>query len=112
MNVSKNTIVFIVSIAAGLVLGIIGGPAIILLPWALVSLVIGVFSVGNKSAIINGSVFGFAAAFMFMISGYAGQAAIVTRLLPFAILGLVGAIYGLVFSFVGNVIYRRIRREK
>lgn len=110
MKLTKDTAILIASIVAGLVLGILGGPAIILLPWALVSAAIGIFSTSKKTAAINGSVFGFIAAFAFMISGYNGQAPVVTRLFPFALLGLVGAVYAVLFSFVGHVIYRRLKR--
>jgi hypothetical protein len=112
MKVSRNTVIFTLSIAVGLLLGFIGGPVIILLPWALVSLAIGAFSVGKRVAVINGSIFGFVAAFTFMVSGYEGQEAIITRLLPFVILGLVGAVYGLIFAGVGNIAYRRAIHEK
>ena len=112
MKVSRNTAIFIAAVVVGLILGFIGGPALILLPWALVSIVIGVASIGKKAPLINGSAFGFVAAFTFMVSGYDGQPAVITRLLPFVVLGLVGAVYGLIFSLAGNAVYRRIRRAK
>jgi hypothetical protein len=112
MKVTRNTVIFAASLAAGLALGFVGGPAIILLPWALVALAIGILSVGRKMAAVNGLVFGFVAAFTFMLAGYDGQAAIITRVFPFGVLGLVGALYAVVFSVVGNVVYRRIQREK
>lgn len=112
MKLSRSVSIFIASIIAGLILGLIGGPALILLPWAVVGLAIGVTSADGKSAILNGSVFGFIAAFTFMIVGYEGQASLTTRLLPFVLLGLVGAMYGLIFSIIGRSVYRRIGRAK
>lgn len=112
MRVSTNTIIFILSVITGVGLGFIGGPVIILLPWAVVCLAIGVFSNGKKAALVNGAVFGFVVAFTFMISGYTGDAAVITRVFPFAVLGLVGAACAIALSLSGNIVYQHLRRPE
>ncbi len=100
------------AVIVGIILGFIGGPAIILLPWGIVSFIIGTVSTNKKWATANGAVFGFVASFVFMLSGYDGHTALFTRFVPFAIIGLFGAICGLVLSLLGHVVYRRIRHDK
>jgi len=82
----------IVSILAGSLLGFIGsrvlfvGSWLSLIPWGIVGLAIGYWS-QKRDAMITGSCYGFALAFLFMIAGYAGSASLVSRLPFFAILG-------------------------
>lgn len=112
MKFGKDSIVFLFAIVVGIILGYVGGPVFILIPWGIACVVIGVFSSGKKWAIINGTAFGFAVSYVFMLVGYSGQAPISTRLLPFVVLGLIGAACGLVLSLISNVIYKYIQNGK
>jgi hypothetical protein len=82
----------------GAVLGVMGarfvlvGSGLSLLPWAVAAVLIGLTSPSYAGAIKGAARFGFALAFAFMLAGYDGQAALASRLLPFALLGLVGAL--------------------
>ena len=95
------------SIVIGTVTGYVGGPVFVLTPWAVMGLIIGWFSAGKKAALVNGALYGFALGFAFMVAGYTGTAPIVTKLLPFAVLGLFGALYGTLWSIVGKLLHER-----
>ena len=96
------------SVVVGTLLGLVGakylfvGSALSLIVWGIAGLALGVWSETNKESIKNGAIYGFFLAFMFMVFGYGGVAPLVTRVLPFAILGLVGAVCGVVLGVVGS----------
>lgn len=106
MRIENQYIAFVFSALIGILLGIIGGPVYILIPWGFVGLVIGYSSTRKRTAVINGSVYGFAAAFMFMVSGYNGNDPLFIKLVPFAIIGLIGSICGLILGLLGNIVHR------
>ena len=91
----------LVVLAVGAAVGSFGGPVFVLIPWALIGLAIGFLCISAKVAAINGALYGFALAYAFMIAGYQGAAPLATRLLPFAVLGLVGAVCGALLTLVG-----------
>jgi hypothetical protein len=110
MNAKPSPIIGLgVSLIVGLALGLIGGPVQILGAWAIAGLLIGAMSNGFKPAALNGAAFGFVLSYVFMIHGYNGTDPIATRLLPFVLLGLFGAICGLGLAVIGvtPTIFRR-----
>lgn len=112
MQSKQNLILICVSITAGIILGAIGGPVFILIPWAVVGLVIGIFSTRKKLAVISGALYGFAVAYTFMLSGYDGADPIETRIIPFVPLVLVGAVCGLILGLIGYFVrYIHLRKR-
>ncbi|HTP13252.1 MAG TPA: hypothetical protein VMM37_06460 [Bacteroidota bacterium] len=99
----------ILAVGAGLVLGIVGarylfvGSWLTLIPWTLGGLLIGYASSKNE-AFINGVIFGFALAVSFLISGYAGQPSLISRIPIFLVLGAFGAIGGVVLALTGHTV--------
>ncbi|MGZ6347346.1 MAG: hypothetical protein ACXWNC_07275 [Anaerolineales bacterium] len=75
-----------------------------LIPWGFVGLGIGYWG-QKREGMINGSCYGFALAFVFMITGYSGSASLVSRLPFFAILGIFGGLCGLILGLAGSVIH-------
>jgi hypothetical protein len=59
--------------------------------------------------VVNGSCYGFALAFVFMIGGYAGGAPLISRLPFFAMPGLSGGMCGLLLGGAGFGIKRRLK---
>ena len=74
------------------------GSAHSLIPWSLAGLLLGYWCKSRKEAVIIGILYGFALVFSFMLAGYQGVAPLVTRIAPFAVLGLVGAFCGFVLT--------------
>jgi hypothetical protein len=89
------------AVLTGIVLGILRGPVYILIPWAIAGIVLGFLSKRKRCAMIRGAAFGFFASFVFMLSGYNGTASVISRIPFFAILGLFGAICGLILGLIG-----------
>jgi hypothetical protein len=100
------------AILVGGLLGLLGaryvfvGSWLSLIPWSIAGLAIGYWSDDAKWA-IAGSLYGFALLFVFMIAGYAGAASTLSRLPFFAIIGLAGALYGVILGLVAV----RLRRH-
>lgn len=99
------------AIVSGIVLGFLGGSVWILIPWGIVGIVIGYFSKDSKKAVINGAIFGFLAAFFFMIQGYSGTLRLITRIPFFAGIGLIGAVGGIISSFAGSIIKKGLKKK-
>ena len=101
------------SIIIGVLLGIIGaryvfvGSWLSLIPWGIAGLAIGFWG-DRRAGMINGAVFGFVLAFVFMIAGYGGTASLLSRLPFFAILGLFGAFCGFVLGILGFLLKKAI----
>ncbi len=95
-----------VSIISGSLLGLIGsrylfvGSWFSLIPWAIVGLLIGYWS-HKGEWLINGSCYGFALCFVFMITGYSGSAPLISHLPFFAIIGVFGGFCGLILGLLG-----------
>ncbi len=98
----------VISIVVGAGLGIIGsqylfvGSALSLIPWGIGGLVIGAWSDNRRASILNGFCYGFILAFVFMVAGYTGTASLLSRLPFFALLGLFGAVCGLILGILGH----------
>jgi hypothetical protein len=103
-----------VALVMGGALGVLGARYILvgswlsLLPWTAAGLALGWWSAWMRPAIV-GLAFGFALAFLFMLSGYSGSAPVLSRLPGFFALGLVGAGCGLVLAILGSQVRKRIR---
>jgi hypothetical protein len=107
---------YVVAVVLGTALGVIGarfvfiGSALSLIPWALAGLALGAWCT-RVQALSVGAAYGFALAFVFMVAGYSGSAPLLGRLPAFALLGLVGAVCGLVLAWLGasvsHLMYRR-----
>jgi len=98
----------------GVALGIIGaryvfvGSWLSLVPWSIVGLFIGYRSRHREWAVMGG-IYGFALFFSFMLAGYTGTVPVTRRLPFFALIGLVGLVYGLIVAFAGSWLARRGR---
>jgi hypothetical protein len=96
----------VVSILIGVLLGFIGarvlfvGSWLSLIPWGIAGVAIGTWS-QKREWLVTGSSYGFAIAFVFMVAGYAGSASLLSRLPFFAILGVIGAVCGLMLGVGG-----------
>ena len=94
----------------GAALGVIGARYVLvgsgwsLLPWGLAALLVGVLAGSARLAALDGAVFGFALAFVFMAAGYEGAAPLASRLPFFAVLGLVGAGCAALLAVVGRLV--------
>jgi len=66
----------------------------------IVGLLIG-YGVQKREWLVNGSCYGFAITFVFMVAGYAGNAYLISRIPFFAMLGLFGGLCGLVLGLMG-----------
>lgn len=104
--------ILITSIVIGIILGLIGGPVWILVPWGVAAIIIGYFSRKGKAAIINGAVFAFLTSFIFLVKGYTGVMHVYTKFPGFFALSLFGALLGLIASFGGYIIYKGIQKSK
>jgi hypothetical protein len=109
MQLKVSAVSVLIAALVGVVAGYIGGPVYILIPWAIIGLVIGALCGARGAALLTGGVFGFAAAYTFVIHGYAGTQPLITRLAPFVIFGLIGAVCGLVLGIVGYEARRLLR---
>jgi len=106
----RDMLLLIIALVAGIALGKVGGPAWILLVWGCISAGLGWFSPRSRSAIINSAVFGFAASYTFMIAGYNGHDPLTSKLLPFLVFGILGALCGAVFGVSAQLVHKRILR--
>ena len=111
-----RTILALILVAVlGAILGLIGaryifvGSPLSLIPWGLAALLIGYFSTTWKGALGSGALFGFCLAGTFMVAGYQGTASVTTYLIPFAIIGLVGALCATAGATVGHLIRTKVR---
>jgi Na+(H+)/acetate symporter ActP len=106
----------LVAILVGAALGLIGaryvfvGSWLSLIPWASAGLAIGWWAKQLRQAMLNGAVYGFVLSFVFMIAGYTGSAALISRLPFFAILGAFGGVCGLVLGLVGAWVRGRLEK--
>ena len=105
----------IVAVAVGIVFGILSsryvlvGSALSLVPWGIAGVLLGLWCPLFREAVSIGALYGFLVAFTFMAAGYQGSAPILTRLPFFAILGIVGAVCGIVLGVIGSFVRRRLR---
>ena len=88
------------------------GSGLSLVPWALAGLTVGVMSGSRRAALGSGAAYGFALAYVFMVAGYDGDEQLRTRLLPFLVFGIVGALCGAVLALIGFVLSRAWRHTR
>ncbi|PYO65305.1 MAG: hypothetical protein DMD69_17905 [Gemmatimonadetes bacterium] len=106
---------FASAVVVGLLLGWAAAHALFLhwwtlVPWGLAALALG-YRAGRGEAAIAGALYGFVLCFTFTLAGYGGAAPVVSRVPFFTLLGLVGALCGLVLALLG-VLLRPTRRER
>lgn len=101
----------LIAAVLGTIIGWMGGPALVLIVWIIAGLFVGSFAVSNKQSLLLGGVYGFFLLYFFMISGYAGSAPLVSRLLPFVLIGLGGAVGGVVLGWFGFYLKSRYPKK-
>jgi hypothetical protein len=94
-----------VPIALGLLLGWAASHILFLgwwtlIPWGAAALALG-YWIGKRGAMLAGTLFGFSLSFVFMLAGYTGAAPVAARIPFFALLGLFGAVCGLILAALG-----------
>ncbi|MCU6480652.1 MULTISPECIES: hypothetical protein [Arthrobacter] len=105
----------ILAAALGALLGLIGaryifvGSALSLVPWGLAALIIGLLSKTWATAASRSALFGFCLAGTFMLAGYQGTVPVTNHLIPFAIIGLVGALCAIAGATVGRLVRTKVR---
>ena len=94
----------------GLVLGFVNakilfvGSAFSLIPWAIVGAFVGFLTNKKKDAVLSGALYGFVLSVVFIISGYNGTRPLIAVMPFFILLGLFGAVCGLVLGLVGYLL--------
>jgi hypothetical protein len=111
MTVGYSSSRLIFSGLAGIVLGYVGGPVQILALWAVIGIGIGYSSAKMRAVLLNGVTFGFIVSFVFMLHGYKGADPIVTKLVPFAVLGVFGALCGIMLVLIGSLLKGLLRKK-
>ena len=108
----------IIAIIVGALLGIIGarylfvGSALSLILWAIAGVLIGLWSDTRRQSILNGGLYGFVLSFDFMLSGYTGSEPVISRFPFFALLGLFGAVCGLILGWIGFFLKNKFAQRK
>lgn len=95
----------IVGAVAGIIMGLVGGPVWIILPWGAIAVGLGYDSKSYK--LLSSAVFGFIASFIFMMQGYSGTESRMSRVLPFVLIALFGGLAGLLCGWVGKGLSQR-----
>ncbi len=111
----KNTLVLIAAIAAGVALGWLGAVPLAVLSWgnaliwAAACVGFGLVDGTMRGKAVRLGCLGFTIGFAFMCFGYAGEAALVTRFAPFALIGLVCAVLAIAVGATVHQIRQRVR---
>ncbi len=79
-----------------------------LVPWGLAAVALG-YRASRPTAVEAGALYGFLLCFVFTLATYGGAAPAITRVPFFTILGLVGAVCGLVLGLLGASLMPRRR---
>ena len=101
---------------AGIVLGMIGarylfvGSAMSLIPWSIVGAGLGAWG-REKGWVPTGLVYGFTLYFAFMVAGYTGEASLLSRVPFFAVIAVIGAVFGFLSAWAGAFLGRKIIRK-
>ena len=102
----------VAAVLVGAVLGVVGarylfvGSWLSLVPWTIAAFILAHVP-DRRRALGIGAAFGFALFFAFMVAGYTGTRPMVGRMPFFAIVGLVGTIYGGAVGFASSLAARR-----
>ena len=84
-----------------------------IIPWALISLLVGSTSISRKDAIYNGAFFGYFLSLFYLFSNYSGKEDMVSIFKLIAVVlavSLVGAIGGTTLSIIGNMIKKKFNK--
>ena len=87
------------------------GSGLSLIPWTVAGLSLGAWSRSARFAAGVGACFGFVLALTFMVAGYDGDDPLAAVLVPFLVLGLVGALCGAVLAVAGRFGARLLRQR-
>lgn len=98
LSAGLKSILFVLLL--GGIVGYLGGPAIVLVLWGLLALAIGVLCISPRVAALDGALYGFVLAYVFMVAGYTGTA-LSSKLLIFGLFGVGGAIWGAILALAG-----------
>ena len=99
------------AVALGLILGWAAAHALFLhwwtlVPWGVAALALG-YRANRAGAVTAGTVYGFVLCFVFTLATYGGTAPAITRVPFFTVLGLVGALCGLLLALLGAALVPR-----
>lgn len=98
---------YAVAVVAGAVLGLVGarylfvGSWLSLIPWGIAGLALGAWCKPRESVGV-GAAYGFSIVFVFMVTGYGGSAPLVGRVPAFALIGLIGSVFGIALALCGS----------
>src|SRR5881398_3709388 len=77
-----------------------------LVPWGLAAVALG-YRANRATAVVAGALYGFVLCFVFTLASYGGAAPAITRVPFFTVLGLVGALCGLLLALLGATLMPR-----
>src|SRR5436190_24386825 len=77
-----------------------------LVPWGLAAVALG-YRANRATAVVAGALDGFVLCFVFTLATYGGAAPAITRVPFFTVLGLVGALCGLLLALLGAALVPR-----
>ena len=98
----------------GGLLGVLGarylfvGSWLSLIPWSIAGIAVGYWS-GSGRWPLAGGLYGFALLFVFMFASYSGAPSSLSRLPFFVIVGLAGAMYGVVLGRIAVLLRTKLR---
>jgi hypothetical protein len=84
-------------------------------PWAVVALLVGYISKDRRDSLINGAIFGYFLFLVYIFAGYknkTGTSGFINFILFDLFFSVVGALAGIIGSFIGNWVKRRFGRNK
>ena len=76
-----------------------------LVPWGLAAVALG-YRANRATAVVAGALYGFVLCFVFTLATYGGATPAITRVPFFTVLGLVGALCGLLLALLGATLTR------
>jgi|SRR5581483_2184862 len=80
---------------------------ITLIFWGLAGLGVGYRSTSKKEGMINGAFYGYFLSFFFMWAIYGGKDPIITKVPGYIVLGLFGALCGVILGYLGNLVKKK-----
>ena len=78
------------------------GSGLSLVPWTIAGLLVGGLASSRGESGKLGAIYGFALAFVFMLTGYSGSASLLSRVPFFTLLGIVGAFAGAALAMLAR----------